>query len=400
MMSTSRALLLLLASLVFVGGLPTRSNAFWSIFKKYGPNKLEHLNDKIGGRVYDYTDNHGVDRRICSKALDEKRDLYVYVPPGYDGKTQFPFMLWLHGFGHDEKNFLDFVPYLDEGIRTGAFPPMVIVAPDASVKGKPSIFNTGSFYLNSKAGRFEDYIIDDIVPFAMKNYAIRPERAAHVIAGASMGGYGAYSMGFKHKELFGSIVGIMPPLNMRYVDCYGKFNSNYDPNCVMMRTEFPRSEVIGRFYGVILIRQRRLLDPLFGRDHTDVLRILSANNPIELLETKAVQNSDYNLFVGYAAKDEFNLDAQAEHFIDVARKRGIYPEVLRVEDGHHSVKTGVRMLPTLARWMTPLLAPYVPANYSVSAGSNHALLHAPHRSGFGRPMYLAPLPSAPTMLRW
>ncbi len=399
-MSTTRLALALLLAGVVLGLTPTRSEAFWSVFKNFGPNRMERLNGKIGGRVYDHTDNHGVDRRICSKALGEKRDLYVYVPPGYDGKTQFPFMLWLHGFGHDEKNFLDSVPYLDEGIRTGAIPPMVIVAPDASVNGKPSLFNTGSFYLNSKAGRFEDLIIDDIVPFAFKNYAIRPEREAHVIAGASMGGYGAYSLGFKHKELFGSIAGIMPPLNMRYIDCHGKYMSNYDPNCVAMRNEFPRFEVIGRFYGVITVRQRRLIDPLFGRNNPDVLAILSANNPIELLETKSVRPDDYKLFIGYAGQDEFNLDAQAEHFLDVARKKGICPDVIKIEDGHHRKSTGVKMFPALARWLTPILSPYTPAGYSGLVGSNHALIHAPLRGGFVRPVYLSPLPSSPTMLHW
>ena len=397
MMPIRRTAVLLVLTFAFA---PSRAPASEYPLHLIGPNKLERVNAKIGGRVCDYTFNHGVDRRICSKALDEKRDLYVYVPPGYDGKTQFPFMLWLHGFGHDEKNFLTFVPYLDEGIRTGALPPMVIAAPDGSFKARPAIFNTGSFYLNSKAGRYEDFIVDDIVGFAVKNFAIRPEREARVIAGASMGGYGAYSLGFKHKELFGNIAGIMPSLSMRYLDCNGHYNTHYDPDCVSLRTEFPRNEVIGRFYGVILIRQRRMLDPLFGRHNKeDVFATLSANNPIELLETRNVQPDDYKLFIGYAGKDEFNLDAQAEHFLDVAGKRGVRPTVLKVDDGHHNVKTGVRMFPEMARWLKPLVGPYAPANYSGTAGITSAVLHAPQMGGFGRPLYLAPLPAAPTMLR-
>ncbi len=398
-MSPPRVCFLLLASLISLGLVPARSDAFWSIFRNFGPNKLERVNGKIGGKVHDFTDNHNVDRRICSKALDEKREVYIYTPPGYDGKTQFPFMLWLHGFGHDEKNFLDFIPHIDEGIRTGAIPPMIIAAPDASVKGKPSLFNTGSFYLNSRAGRFEDYIVDDVVAFTFKKFAVRPEREAHVIAGASMGGYGAYSLGFKHKELFGNIAGIMPPLNMRYLDCHGKYNSDYDPNCVTLRTEFPRNEIVGRFYGVILIRQRRMIDPLFGRDNSDVLKVLSANNPIELLETRNVQPADYNLFLGYGEKDEFNLDAQAEHFIDVAAKKGIHPTVLKVKDGRHNTKTGVSMFPAMARWLAPALAPYVPENYSGQVGSSHALKHSPLLGVFVRPVYLAPLGASPSIVR-
>ena len=399
MMSPRRASLPMIAGLAFFCFAGPSASAFEHPLHLWGPNKLERVNAKIGGRVCDYTYNHGTDRRICSKALDEKRDLYVYVPPGYDGKTQFPFMLWLHGFGHDEKHFLAFVPHLDEAIRTGALPPMVIAAPDGSFKARPAIFNTGSFYLNTKAGRFEDFIADDVVGFTLKTFAIRPEREAHVIAGASMGGYGAYSFGFKHKELFGNIAGIMPSLSMRYVDCHGKYNTDYDPDCVSLRTEFARNEIVGRFYGVILIRQRRMLDPLFGRHGKDEsFATLSANNPVELLETRNVQPDDYNLFIGYAGKDEFNLDAQAEHFIDVAGKRGIRPTVLKVDDGHHNVKTGIRMFPEMARWLKPLIEPYAPANYCVTAGISSAVLHAPQSGSFGRPQYLAPLPAAPTML--
>ena len=400
MMPIRRTSPIICAALAFLALAQPSASAFEHPLHIWGPNKLERVNAAIGGRVCDYTNNHGVDRRICSKALDENRDLYVYVPPGYDGKTQFPFMLWLHGFGHDEKHFLAFVPHLDEGIRTGALPPMVIVAPDGSFKARPALFNTGSFYLNTKAGRFEDYIAEDVVGFALKTFAIRPEREAHVIAGASMGGYGAYSFGFKHKELFGNIAGIMPALSMRYVDCNGKYDTDYDPNCVTLRSEFARNEVVGRFYGVILIRQRRMLDPLFGRhSKDDALATLSANNPIELLESRDVRPEDYKLFLGYAGKDEFNLDAQAEHFLDVAGKRGIRPTVLKLDDGHHNVKTGLRMFPEMARWLKPLIAPYAPANYSGTAGVSSAVLHAPQMGTFGRPLYLAPMPAGPTMYR-
>lgn len=399
-MPRRRAALVVLLAALALGAWPERSDAFWSVFRGIGTNKLERLNKKLAGTVHDFTHNHDADHRFCSKALGEKRDLYVYTPPGYDGQTPFPYLLWLHGFGHDEKNFLDFIVYIDEGIRSGAIPPMVIAAPDSSVQGQASLFNTGSFYLNSKAGRFEDYIVEDVVGFVFKNFALRPERGAHIIGGASMGGYGAYSLAFKHKELFGTVAGIMPPLDMRYVDCKGNYHSNYDPNCVAQRTDFPRNEILARFYGVILVRQRRMLDPLFGRDPDLILKTLSANNPIELLETKSIRPDEFNLFIGYAEKDEFNLDAQAEHFLDVARNKGFEPEVVRIKGGHHNVSTGLKMFPAMAKWLNPLMTPYIPKGYNGSDGATNAVLHAPHRSGVSRPIYLAPLPPAPSILSW
>lgn len=45
---------------------------------------LERVNRRLSGPVVDYTTNHGSDRRIYSTVLGTPRDLYVYLPPGYD----------------------------------------------------------------------------------------------------------------------------------------------------------------------------------------------------------------------------------------------------------------------------------------------------------------------------
>ncbi len=58
---------------------------------------LNRVNRQIHGRIVDFTHNHGADRRIWSPALQQKRDLYVYLPPGFDPCRQYPLLLWLHG---------------------------------------------------------------------------------------------------------------------------------------------------------------------------------------------------------------------------------------------------------------------------------------------------------------
>ena len=57
--------------------------------------------DPVAGQVVDHTANHGVDRRIWSAALGQKRDLYVYVPPSFDPHQRYPVLLWLHGLSGD-----------------------------------------------------------------------------------------------------------------------------------------------------------------------------------------------------------------------------------------------------------------------------------------------------------
>ncbi len=323
--------------------------------------QVERINRGLAGKLLDYTANHDGDYRICSAALGQKRDMYVYLPPRYDGITAFPVMIWMHGFGQDEKTFLDFVTVLDEGIREGRFPPMVIAAPDGSIRGKPSLINNGSFYMNSKAGRFEDYMFEDVWGFVQRNFRIRPEREAHVLAGASMGGYGAFAIGFLHRESFGVLAGILPPLDIRYADCHDSYFRPYDPNCVMERDHLRRQRVIGRFYhGLVLVRERRLTDPLLGRHPPDGLQSLGPVNPVEMLVAKNIQPGEFAMFVGYAGRDEFNLGAQAEHFLDVARQRGIRPATAYVPEGRHRTSTGKELLTPFSHFLCKALLPYVP----------------------------------------
>ena len=338
--------------------------AFMGFHRPAAYHQVDRLNEKLVGQVLDYTDNHDCDRRIWSEALCEKRSLYVYIPPGYDGKTQFPAMLWLHGLGYDEKNFLDVVPEFDNAIRAGKLPPMIIAAPDGSVRTRPSLMKSGSFYVNSKAGNFEDYTIQDVWCFVKRGFAIRPERQAHIIAGASMGGFGAFNLGFKYRDEFGCLVGLLAPLNLRYGDCTGRYLTQFDPQCFELRDTNRRYELIGRFYGVILIRSKRLLDPLVGRRDPNPTAFVSKENPYELMSSLDVRPGDYEMFVGYGKKDQFNLAAQNESFLDAATKRGITPTVVVVPEGRHDSATAKSMTEPLFVWMTDRLEPFaVPTKY-------------------------------------
>ena len=324
--------------------------------------EIVELNKKLGGHILDYTSNHGVDRRIYSPALDKMRDIYVYLPPGYDGVKSFPMMLFLHGLGQDEKIFLEVVFKFDDAIRAGTAPPMVIVIPDGSVDGEPKLTRAGSFYINSEAGRFGDYIVNDVWPWAFATFKLRPEREAHCLAGASMGGFGAYNIAFKNKHLAQNIAGIIAPLNLRYGDCYGRYMSNYDPNCFALRKIESRNEIVGRF-GVLLIRARRMLDPIVGKDFTTATAFVSRENPYEMLTRLHVRPGEFDMFIGFGKKDEFNIDAEIESFIAECARLGLFPTTILLPEGRHSVKTATALIPALNQWLLARLGPYTPADY-------------------------------------
>jgi hypothetical protein len=324
-------------------------------------SNLAAINEQLAGKVIDFTHNHGKDRRIWSYALNEPRDLYVYVPPGFDPCQQYPLVLWLHSFMWDEQSFLHgIVQMVDGAIACGKLPPMIVAAPDGSISGKPSYFNAGSFFVNSKAGNFEDYVMQDVWSFLLCNFPIRPEREAHVISGGSMGGFSAYNLGMKYPERFKIILGILPPLNLRWVDCHCRYMSPFDPCCWGWRTEVDRGhEVIGRFYGVVTIRLKKVIDPLFGRG-PEAIAAVSRENPIEMLERLNVPNGLFDMYIGYAGRDELNIDAQVESFLYVARQRGLCVSVGYVPNGRHNLKTAEKLFPGVADWLAPRLAPYSP----------------------------------------
>jgi hypothetical protein len=321
---------------------------------------LNRISRHLSGRVLDFTHNHGSDNRLWSPALGERRDVYVYLPPGFDPCQRYPLVIWLHGFAQDELSFLrEVVPPLDQAIAAGKLPPMIIAAPDGSFKGSACLFSPGSFFLNSRAGAFEDYLMVDVWNFLHEHFPIRPEREAHVMAGVSMGGGAAYNKGIKYRDRIGVVLGIFPPLNTRWIDCHHRYLANFDPDCWGWRTDFSRRrEVIARFYG-IPIRLRQVVRPLYGND-PNTAELVARENPIELLDLYDLKEGELEMFVAYGKKDQFNLDAQIESFLYVARCRGLTVATHVNPRGKHDRSTALGFFDDAVNWLAPRLAPYSP----------------------------------------
>jgi hypothetical protein len=323
-------------------------------------HELEQVNRHLHGQVVDFTDNHGQDRRFWSCALKEKRDLYVYLPPNYDPGQPYPIALWLHMGREDERDFLEgIVQEFDRAIECGELPPLIVAAPDGSLRGCPRVFAAGSFFINSLAGRFEDFIVQDVWDFVTSHFPVRPERGAHALIGASMGGFASYNLSIKYRERFKIIGALIAPLNVRWIDCHGRYRSNFDAACWDWRTEFPPYEIVACIRG-IPVMMKHFTDPLFGRGPA-VLPAISSENPVEMLMSHDVKPGEFDMYVGYGGKDELNIDAQVESFLQVAQERGLDVHVAYLPNGRHSKGTLLQLLPSAVRWMGTRLAPAAPA---------------------------------------
>lgn len=284
-----------------------QANVLWN------RDQLERINRRIQGQVVDHTYNHGTDRRIWSNALQEKRSLYIYLPPGFDPQQRYPVMIWLHGFAQDERSFLEYVvDDLDSAMAAGKLPLMIVAAPDGSLMHSPFHITAGSFFLNTRAGRFGDFVTVDVWTFVVEHYPVRPEPEAHVLAGVSMGGGGAYNLAIKHRDQFKVVLGIFPPLNTRWLDCHCRYLTPFDPDCWGWRTDFSNPyEVVGRFYGIITIRLKDIMGSLYDGGPQTAAQV-SWENPIELIDRLDLQEGELCMYVAYGGRDQFNITAQVE----------------------------------------------------------------------------------------
>jgi enterochelin esterase family protein len=135
------------------------------------------------------------------------RTIPVYLPPGYDGaRDRYAVVYWLHGFGQTALwgvNGNAWVPSLpqcmDRIIGEGA-PETLLVMVDGFTR-----FG-GAQYLNSPAnGMYEDYIIEELIPYIDRTYRTKPDRRHRGVDGKSSGGYGALALAMRHPQTFSAV---------------------------------------------------------------------------------------------------------------------------------------------------------------------------------------------------
>jgi enterochelin esterase family protein len=87
---------------------------------------------------------------------------------------------------------------MDKLIAAGTIQEMVVAMPDCFTR------LGGSQYINSTAtGRYEDHVIDELVPLVDATFRTLPKPAARAVMGKSSGGYGSLIYAMRHADVFG-----------------------------------------------------------------------------------------------------------------------------------------------------------------------------------------------------
>ena len=141
--------------------------------------------------------------RYQSKSLGITRGLYVYTPPNYETNrnAQYSVLYLLHGMGDTEDAWTMVGRanvIVDNLLAKNKAEPLVIVMPYGHTPSAPPDMRSIGNY-----GAFEKDLIEDVVPYIRKHYRVSSNRKDRAIAGLSMGGGQALSVGLGNLELFG-----------------------------------------------------------------------------------------------------------------------------------------------------------------------------------------------------
>lgn len=320
----------------------------------------DRINKKLSGRVDDYTRSACRDDRIDSPILGQRRDLYVYVPPGYDPRRAYPLIVYLHISRVDESEFVGSTHLieLDRMIRCGAFPPAIVACPDGTISGQNALLGPHSFYLNGVNGRFEDHLLQEVIPFLASRYSIRPERQAHALLGVSGGGLGALSIALRHRDYFGAVATLAAPANLLYSTCHDDSSEDFDPATFRWKMCYDPREIVGRFYGNLeRVRARHYAEPVFGDDPPEVQARIRAINPASLIAATNLMPGELAIYLHYAGRDGYNFDAHNQSFAWLAASRGVAVTIESIPDANHNLAYFQKAHAPAFRWLARNLLP-------------------------------------------
>ncbi|MFW5748354.1 MAG: alpha/beta hydrolase [Chloroflexota bacterium] len=126
----------------------------------------------------------------------------VYVPPCYvETQARFPVVYLLHGLSYREQQWEDIgaITALEQGIRLGVLPPMILVMPYFGTLGQRNSFPPDASY--------ETHILEELIPAVESQFCVWEDRAYRAIGGISRGGFWAYSIALRNPDVFGAVGG-------------------------------------------------------------------------------------------------------------------------------------------------------------------------------------------------
>lgn len=140
-----------------------------------------------------------------SKALSQQRSAWVYTPPGYEAGVQkdYPLFVLQHGSGDRHETWVQHGKahwILDNLIAAGKAKPMIILMIDGHPLGQVPRDMADRRALSLAA--FKNELFTDAIPLVESHYRVSKDREQRALAGLSMGGWQALSIGITSLDRF------------------------------------------------------------------------------------------------------------------------------------------------------------------------------------------------------
>lgn len=233
-----------------------------------------------------------VSREFDAPSLERKWTYAVYLPDGYEASTlRYPVLYLLHGHGQDLYAWVNFghiQSTADALIARGDMPPAIIVMPDAGT----------TWYVDRKE-KMETAVIQDLLGDVQRNFRVIDARNGRLVAGLSMGGYGALRFVLKYPETFAA-AGLLSP-------------AIYDPE--------PPQGSGARRVGV------------FGAPEFNAQVWKQLNYPA-LWDAFLAKKIAVPMYINSGDDDDYFIEVEATRLYTLLRKNG-QPAELRIVDGPH-----------------------------------------------------------------
>jgi enterochelin esterase family protein len=149
--------------------------------------------------------------------LGTTRRVRIYTPPGYDpaGAARYPVLYLLHGYGDDEETWVQmgraqFI--MDNLIAEKKAAAALIAMPYGHAAWPIGRGGGARIDLGGDRDALEADLQRYVIPLVEEEYRARADRNARAIAGLSMGGYEALTIGLRNGETFGWVAGFSAAL--------------------------------------------------------------------------------------------------------------------------------------------------------------------------------------------
>ena len=168
--------------------------------------------------------------------LGVPKALAVYLPESYDtSSARFPVAYYLHGGGGNERVWTQYLALdsVADSLHRAGRGEVILVMPDGDAGYWTDWEQPDGYWTRClrdtlrvrpdeptatycvRHGRYETYLVSEVVPFVDSAYRTLRDRRHRGIGGFSMGGYGALALAARHPDLFAAAVshsGVVSPL--------------------------------------------------------------------------------------------------------------------------------------------------------------------------------------------